>query len=130
LEATNEGGTTSFLYRLLELSFQSLVVASLGALHQFRVLCNASSWFVNTSGGNHFDRENVSGLELSIFPLEVFADVAIGWSVSGEAEAEIAIPLRLSLLHACPRGAATHPRGQSCEYTVRAHAGPSELLTV
>jgi hypothetical protein len=67
----------SLFVRLLELSFQTLVIASLRALHQFRVLRRAASRFINTGSGNHFDRENVSELELSIFPPEVFAYIAI-----------------------------------------------------
>jgi hypothetical protein len=43
-----------------------------------RIFRNAASRFVNAGSGDHFDCENVSGLELSIFPLEVFASVAIG----------------------------------------------------
>jgi hypothetical protein len=67
----------SLLVRLLELSFQTLIIAFLGALHQFRILRHSASRFINTVSGDHFDRENISGLKLSIFPLEVFAYVAI-----------------------------------------------------
>jgi hypothetical protein len=45
--------------------------------HQFRVLGNASSRFIHSGCTDYFDRENVSGFELSTAPLEVLADVPI-----------------------------------------------------
>src|SRR5215470_1488446 len=66
----------SFLFGLLELSLQSLVVTSLRALHQLRVLRNATPRFINSWSADHFDCQNVSGLKLSLFPLEVFTYVA------------------------------------------------------
>jgi hypothetical protein len=62
----------------------------LGALYQFWVRRDSAPWFVNTGGGDHFDCENVSGLELSIRPLKVLAD-AMNRPVAVKAKAEIAI---------------------------------------
>ena len=57
-EATRDD---AILARLLELSFQALIVASLRTLYQFPVLRNTAPWFVNTGSRDHFNREHVSG---------------------------------------------------------------------
>jgi hypothetical protein len=49
----------------------------LRTLHQFRVLRNTALWFVNAVSDDHFNRENVSRFEISIYPPEVFAHVTI-----------------------------------------------------
>jgi hypothetical protein len=68
---------------------------------------------------------HVSRLELSIFPLEVFAYVAISRSASAKAEAELLIP---PASPACPTGTAAHPRCPSREYSAEPTAAQATFL--